>query len=75
MEELSLHVSSGARAALLKAMRELMPLDMMPLIGFETRELHVRSEGWTDGSPVHIVIDALIVRGGGSGVVAFKQSS
>jgi len=70
LQELSLQLSSGARATLTEAMP-----DLLPLAAFETRELDVRSEGWTDGSPVHQWIDALIVKAGGLGVVAFRQAS
>ena len=75
LEELSANVSSGPRASLQKAMRVLMPLDMMPLIGFETRELHVQSEGWVDGSPIHKRVDALIVRKGIGGTVSLVRRS
>jgi general secretion pathway protein K len=75
VEELTRLLSSGARAGLVDAMPELLPLELTPLAGFETRELDVRSEGWTDGSPVHKWIDALIVRAGRLGVVAFRQAS
>ena len=70
LQELSLQLSSGARANLVRAMPELLPL-----AAFETRELDVRSEGWTDGSPVHKWIDALVVRAGRLGVVAFRRAS
>ena len=70
LQELSLQLSSGARATLTDAMP-----DLLPLAAFETRELDVRSQGWTDGSPVHEWIDALIVKAGGLGVVAFRQAS
>jgi len=70
LQELSLQLSSGARAHLSQAMP-----DLLPLVAFETRELDVRSQGWTDGSPVHKWLDALVVRAGGLGVVAFRQSS
>ena len=70
LQELSLQLSSGARANLNRAMP-----DLLPFAAFETRELDVRSEGWTDGSPVHKWLDALVVRAGGLGVVAFRQSS
>jgi general secretion pathway protein K len=70
LQELSAQLSSGARAGLIDAMPELLPFAT-----FETRELDVRSEGWTDGSPVHKWIDALIVRAGSLGVVAFRRAS
>jgi hypothetical protein len=70
LQDLSLQLSSGARTTLTDAMPELLPL-----AAFETRELDVRSEGWTDGSPVHKWIDALIVKAGSIGVVAFRQAS
>jgi general secretion pathway protein K len=70
LQELSLRLSSGARASLIDANPELLPL-----VAFETRELDVRSEGWTDGSPVHEWIDALIVKAGGLGVVVFRRAS
>lgn len=70
LQELSLQLSSGARANLVSAMPELLPL-----AAFETRELDVRSEGWTDGSPVHRWIDALVVKAGRLGVVAFRRAS
>jgi len=70
LQELSAQLSSGARASMVDAMPELLPL-----AAFETRELDVRSEGWADGSPVHKWIDALIVRAGSLGVVAFRQAS
>jgi general secretion pathway protein K len=70
LQELSLQLSSGARAVLMAAMPEILPL-----AAFETRELDVRSEGWTDGSPVHKWIEALVVKAGGMGVVAFRQAS
>jgi general secretion pathway protein K len=75
VEELTRLLSSGAREGLVGAMPKLLPIDMMPLIGFETRELDVRSEGWTDGSPVHKWMDALVVRAGALGVVAFRRGS
>jgi general secretion pathway protein K len=75
VEELTRLLSSGAREGMVGSMAKLMPIDMMPLIAFETRELDVRSEGWTDGSPVHKWIEALVVRAGGFGVVAFRQAS
>jgi general secretion pathway protein K len=75
MEELSLQLSSGARAELARAMSSLLPFERIPAVGFDTRELHVRSEGWTDGSPVHKWIDALVVRAGGLGVVVFRRAS
>lgn len=70
LQELSLQLSSGPRAVLTAAMPEILPL-----AAFETRELDVRSEGWTDGSPVHKWIDALVVKAGSMGVVAFRQAS
>jgi general secretion pathway protein K len=70
LQDLSLQLSSGARATLTDAMPELLPL-----AAFETRELDVRSEGWADGSPVHKWIDALVVKAGSIGVVAFRQAS
>lgn len=70
LQQLSLQLSSGARAEINSAMP-----DLLPLAAFETRELHVRSEGWTDGSPVHMRIDALVVKAGGLGVVVFRQAS
>lgn len=70
LQDLSLQLSSGARATLTGAIPYLLPL-----AAFETRELDVRSEGWIDGSPVHKWIDALIVKAGGLGVVAFRQAS
>jgi general secretion pathway protein K len=70
VQELSARLSSGARASLIDANPELLPL-----AAFETRELDVRSEGWTDGSPVHEWLDALIVKAGGLGVVVFRRAS
>jgi general secretion pathway protein K len=70
LPELSARLSSGARASLIDANPELLPL-----AAFETRELDVRSEGWTDGSPVHEWLDALIVKAGGLGVVVFRRAS
>jgi general secretion pathway protein K len=70
VQELSLQLSSAARSRLMEAMPRLLPL-----AAFETRELHVRSEGWTDGSPVHRWLDALVVRAGARGVVVFRQAS
>ena len=70
LQELLLQLSSGPRAVLVAAMPELLPL-----ASFETRELEVRSEGWNDGSPVHKWVDALVVRAGGLGVVAFRKAS
>jgi len=70
VQELSLQLSSAARSSLVEAMPRLLPL-----AAFETRELHVRSEGWTDGSPVHRWLNALVVRAGALGIVVFRQAS
>jgi general secretion pathway protein K len=75
LEDLSPQLSAGARASLLAAMPKLQPLDMVPLVCFETWELHVRSEGWTVGSPVHKSIDAIVVRSPRLGVHVFRQAS
>jgi general secretion pathway protein K len=70
LQDLSLQLSSGPRAVLTEAMSEVLPL-----AGFETRELEVMSEGWNQDSPVHKSIDALIVRAGRLGVVTFRRES
>jgi type II secretory pathway component PulK len=62
VQELSLQLSSAARSTLVEAMPSL-------------RELHVRSDGWTDGSPVHVWLDALVVRAGAVAVVVFRKAS
>lgn len=70
LQELSAQLSSGARENLLAAMPDLLRLAV-----FATSELEVRSEGWSEGSPDHRSIDALIVRAGRLGVVVWRQSS
>jgi general secretion pathway protein K len=70
VQELSLQLSSAARSTLAEAMPSLLPL-----ASFETRELHVRSDGWADGSPVHMWLDALVVRAGAVGIVVFRKAS
>jgi type II secretory pathway component PulK len=68
LQELSQQLSSGPRAALTAAIPEIMPL-----VAFETRELDVQSEGWSEGSPVHKGIEALVVKAGRIGVVTFRK--
>lgn len=59
MEELTALLSSGARMSLVDVMPELTQR-----VTFETREVVVLSEGWLDGSPVHVTAEALLARGG-----------
>ena len=75
LEDLSLHLSGGARSSLLAAMPKLMPLEQVPLVRFLTWELHVRSEGWTDGSPVRKSFDAIVVKPSRLGVIVVRQVS
>lgn len=59
MEELTALLSSGARMSLVDVMPELTQR-----VTFETREVVVLSEGWLDGSPLHVTAEALLARGG-----------
>jgi type II secretory pathway component PulK len=70
LQELSQQLSSGPRAVLTDAIPELTPL-----VSFETRELDVRSEGWSEGSPVHKQVEALVVKAGRMGVVSFRKTT
>jgi general secretion pathway protein K len=47
---------------------------LLPRIAFETREVGVVSEGRVEGSPVRIVADAVIARGGSSAFVAWREA-
>jgi general secretion pathway protein K len=59
MEELTAQLSSGARSSLEESMSELQQR-----IIFQSREVVVESDGWLDGSPVHVRAEALLARAG-----------
>ncbi len=70
LQELSAQLSNESRERLVAEMPDLLRLAV-----FGTSELEVRSEGWSDGSPDHRSIDALIVRAARRGIVVWRQSS
>jgi len=57
LAELSLGLSSGARATL-----EAQTSELLARATFETREVEAVSEGWADGSPVRVRAHGLLVR-------------
>lgn len=68
LDELTLRVSSSARAALLDATPELSPR-----LAFDTRELLVESDGWLDGSPIRAHGVALYERSGDALLTVWRR--
>jgi len=46
---------------------------LMPWLAFDTFAVHVHAAGWVPGSPVRVMADALMVRGGGSVFVQWQE--
>jgi general secretion pathway protein K len=69
LEELTKELSSGARAALVEA-----AVDLMPRLAFESQEVIAESNGWVEGSPVHVRAEALFQRGGEAMFTAWRRS-
>lgn len=69
LQELSRELSPGARAALDAELPRLMMGTT-----FETREVELRSDGWTDGGTVRSHVRALLVRSGEAVLVVWRRS-
>jgi general secretion pathway protein K len=59
LEELTAQLSSAARSSLVERMSELQQR-----AAFESREVVVEGDGWIDGSPARVTVQALVARGG-----------
>jgi general secretion pathway protein K len=68
LDELTQRISSGARELLVVAMPELSPR-----MTFDTRQVVVESNGWVDGSAVHVHATALYERTGDALLTVSRQ--
>ena len=68
LDDITQHLSSGARSAILDAGGELTQR-----ITFETHEVVVDTEGWLEGSPLRSHGEAMYVRGGGAFFTVWRR--
>lgn len=67
-QELSERIPPALREGVMRASDRLLPR-----LSYDTYAVRVRSEGWVQGSPVHVSAEALMVRGGGTVFVQWRE--
>jgi len=67
-QEFTARIPPALREGVLRASDRLLPL-----LSYDTYAVRVRSEGWVEGSPVRVSAEALMVRGGGTVFVQWRE--